>query len=373
MDASDRYTRRFVMSGLGASVLLPAGLAWASKPRFTRLREETFSCGGQTYRVEIYKCHAFAQALGIADDQSDIACEFIKIPDGSFLQGSGKAEQDAMARAEGSGIAGRYNREHESPQRTVTVPSFLLARTPVTKTLWRELALLSGSPPTPSFFQHSDERAPVEQVSWVDVRQWIHGVNQMHFLSLRLPSESEWEYACRAGTTTPLYNGDMTILGVANCPEIDEIGWYMGNCAVDYEGAVDSSNWPQKQYPHTRAGTLPVGLKRENAFGLYDMMGNVMEWTEDWSHKDYVDAPTDGSAWTGGDWIPGSLINGPVGPEGPHVTVRDGTDVPGRVRRGGSWRQLAFNFRSALRSHRGPNFTDANHGFRVAAAVPAGL
>ena len=89
------------------------------------------------------------------------------------------------------------------------------------------------------------------------------------------------EYACRASTTTPIYNGKMTVLGHCNSPELDEIGWYMGNSGVDYEGGVDSSRWVEKQYNHTRAGTHPVGKKKANAFGLCDMIGNVMEWCED--------------------------------------------------------------------------------------------
>jgi hypothetical protein len=241
----------------------------------------------------------------------------------------------------------------------------------VTQKLWRAFAAASGQPGNPSFFANAGDRAPVEQVSWNQVKAWLSGVNK-HGAQLRLPSESEWEYACRSGTTTHLYNGNMTIISPSNSPEVDEIGWYTGNASVTYEGSVSTSRWPRKQYDYPSAGTKPVGLKRENAFGLYDMIGNVMEWMEDHAHADYSGAPTDGSAWIGGATIAGSLINGPLGPEGPEVTVRDGTDVPGRMRRGGSWRQLTFNIRSATRSNRGPNFTDANHGFRIAAPLVGG-
>ena len=136
--------------------------------------------------------------------------------------------------------------------------------------------------------------------------------------------------------------------------------------------ASDNAPGKLKALPDTRAGTHPVGKKTENAFGLYDMIGNVMEWCEDHAHADYTGAPADGSAWIGGNWIPGSAVNGPLSTDDSKSRVPDGKDVPGRVRRGGSWRQLTYNIRSAMRSIRGPNFSDSNHGFRVAAPAPAG-
>ena len=342
---------------------------------FTWLRKEEFSCGGQAHTVHIYQCDVFAKALGLAEDETDIACEFVLVPGGRFTMGSSKAEQDAMAKSR----PGRnpilnsnsrfYNRTAESPQHFVDVPAFLMARTEVTQKVWRQLARLAGLPESPSFFKNAGERAAVEQVSWNDVAKWMDAINKEHGLSLRLPSEAEWEYACRAGTTTPIYNGEMTIRGHCDCPELDEIGWYMGNCGVNYEGGVDSSRWIEKQYNHRLAGTQPVGGMKENAFGLYDMIGNVMEWCEDHAHANYQNAPTDGSAWLGGNWIPGRGINGPLSEDDSKFGVADGRDVPGRVRRGGSWRQLTYNTRSAMRSFRGPNFADSNHGFRVVVPV----
>jgi formylglycine-generating enzyme required for sulfatase activity len=290
--------------------------------------------------------------------------------------GSSQAEQDAMdqSRPDKRPVfnSGLYSRKGESPQHRVNVPAFLLARTEVTQKLWRGLAELAGLPEAPSFFKNAGDRAPVEQVSWDDVTKWIQAINKAHGLSLRLPTEAEWEYACRAGTTTPIYNGKMTILGHCNSPELDEIGWYMGNSGVDYAGGVDSARWVEKQYKHTRAGTHPVGKKKANAFGLCDMIGNVMEWCEDHAHANYIGAPADGSAWIGGNWIPGSAVNGPLSTDDSQARVTEGKDVPGRIRRGGSWRQLTYNIRSAMRSFRGPSFSDSNHGFRVAAPAPAG-
>lgn len=116
-------------------------------------------------------------------------------------------------------------------------------------------------------------------------------------LTFRLPSEAEWEYACRAGTTGALYTGPLTILGECNGPELDPIVWYGGNSGVDYEGGWDSSDWPKKQYDHRRAGTHPVRQKQPNPWGLYDMLGNVWEWCEDGWHGSYEGAPADGAAW----------------------------------------------------------------------------
>ena len=353
----------------------PAG----SIPGFSFLREETFSCGGQEQSVSIFRNDTFAKALGLNGDQTDIACEFILIPRGQFTMGSSQAEQVQMAESRPGrhpifNSASRfYSRTQESPQHRVDVQPFLLARTEVTQELWRRLAKLAGLPESPSFF-NAGKHAPVEQVSWDDAKRWMQAINEAHGLSLRLPTEAEWEYACRAGTTTPIYNGTMTIRGHCDCPELDEIAWYMGNCGVDYRGGVDSSRWREKHYDHKTAGTHSVGQKKENAFGLFDMIGNVMEWCEDHAHADYSNAPTDGSAWLGGNWVAGSSVNGPLSRADSRVGKRRGQqDEPGRVRRGGSWRQLAYNIRSAMRSFRGRDFADSNQGFRVASDLPTGF
>ena len=114
-----------------------------------------------------------------------------------------------------------------------------------------------------------------------------------------LPSEAQWEYACRAGTETALYSGNLEILGERNAPALDPIAWYGGNSGVDFDlkDGHDSSDWSEKQYPHTRAGTRPVKLKRVNPWGLYDLLGNVWEWTQDPWHVSYQGAPANGSAW----------------------------------------------------------------------------
>jgi formylglycine-generating enzyme required for sulfatase activity len=163
-------------------------------------------------------------------------------------------------------------------------------------------------------------------------------------VELRLPTEAEWEYACRAGTTTALYTSDIEILGERNASALDPIAWYGGNSGVDFEldNGWDSSDWDEKQYPHTRAGTRPVGLKDVNPWGLCDMLGNVWEWCADHWHDSYNGAPVDGTAWIDSDAGAGTR----------------------RVLRGGSWNSFARSVRSAYRHAFDPGIRYYIIGFR---------
>ena len=197
---------------------------------------------------------------------------FRLIPAGSFTMGSPKAEQDAMvtASADGAGAERAWRRPEREWVRLETEHQVTLSRPfycgkyEVTQEQWE---LVMGN--NPSHFQNAGKNAPVEDVSWHDCQAFVKRLCQMEGVpegTYRLLTEAEWEYACRAGTRTALYNGEMDILGVNNVPAVDPIGWYTGNSGVDYEGAYDSSPWPQKQYDHRRAGTHPVGGKRPNGF-----------------------------------------------------------------------------------------------------------
>jgi len=189
---------------------------------------------------------------------------------------------------------------------------------------------------------HPSSRRPVEQVSWDDCKKFIEEVNEQALgLDVRLPMEAEWEYACRAGTTTATWAGDLKIVGENHAPVLDDIAWYGGNSGKDFDlpKGWDSSSWPNKQYPHTQAGTRVVGMKAPNPLGLRDMLGNVWEWCADW-YGTYDTSPA-------------------VDPTGPAV----GSD---RVLRGGAWIYTARFVRAACRGAVVPGLRGANLGFRLA-------
>jgi formylglycine-generating enzyme required for sulfatase activity len=215
-----------------------------------------------------------------------IGMEFVPIPAGKFEMGSPS---------------------DEGPLHHVNIEKpFYMGRYEVTQKQWR--AIMGDNP---SDFKGDD--LPVETVSWYEVREFIKKLNEKEGIdTYRLPSEAEWEYACRAGTTTRYSFGDSE-------SELGDYAWYTVNSGDN---------------------THPVGRKKPNPWGLYDMRGNVWEWVQDSWHSNYNDAPTDGSAWESGD----------------------GTF---RVIRGGGWRSFARNCRSALRFHGVPRFRFSDLGFRL--------
>ena len=190
----------------------------------------------------------------------------------------------------------------------------------------------------PSYFQ--DPNRPAENVSWDDCQDFIRKINEFGNIGARLPTEAEWEYACRAGTTTALPNGkNLRVLGECNGPKLDDIAWYGGNSCVGFElsNGYDCSGWPNKQYSGSRAGTHPVGRKQPNAWGFYDMIGNVLEWCGDW-YGDYQGDAVDPQGAASGDY---------------------------RVLRGGSWFSYARYCRSAIRFRISPGYRYWDCGLRL--------
>ncbi|MDB9545188.1 SUMF1/EgtB/PvdO family nonheme iron enzyme [Microcystis aeruginosa CS-1036] len=221
-----------------------------------------------------------------------ITLEMVNLPAGEFLMGSPDSDPDA--------------RSYEKPPHQVQVNSFAIGKYPVTQAQYE--AVMGTNP---SHFKNNPQN-PVEQVNWNDAQAFCRKLSQITGKTYRLPTEAEWEYACRAGTTTRYYFGD-------DANQLGDYAWYDGN---------------------SQKTTHPVGQKKPNAWGLYDMSGNVWEWCEDDWHDNYIGAPKDGSAW---------LKNGnncsPV--------------------RGGSWCVNPNYCRSAFRSPYDRRDDDGNLGFRV--------
>nr|WP_239124884.1 formylglycine-generating enzyme family protein [Leptolyngbya sp. CCY15150] len=236
-----------------------------------------------------------------------VTLDLMLMPSGTFTMGS----------PDGEGY------KDEQPQHSVTIASFWMGKYPVTQSQWRTVSALPrierDLDVDPASFK-GDNR-PVEKVSWYDAVEFCQRLSKHTEREYRLPSEAEWEYACRAGTTTPFYVGPTITTDLAN-----------------YNGNYTYSNGSTGIY---REETTEVGSFPANAFGLYDMHGNVWEWCLDHWHDTYQDAPTDGSAWVAGG------------------------DNALRVLRGGSWSGNPRNCRSANRGWFGPGGRYNYVGFRV--------
>jgi formylglycine-generating enzyme required for sulfatase activity len=181
----------------------------------------------------------------------------------------------------------------------------------------------------------SSER-PVESVGWNDTQAFCSRLaGRFRDLDFGLPTEAQWEYACRAGSSGATYAGELEVLGINHAPVLDAIAWYAGNSGHRFELAVgeDASSWPETQYPFTRAGTRTVGQKIANAWGLFDMLGNVWEWCQDEWQEQYGIPPT----------------------------IADGVL---RTIRGGSFRSAPANLRAARRDRKSSSTKSIDLGFR---------
>jgi formylglycine-generating enzyme required for sulfatase activity len=261
-----------------------------------------------------------------------VALTMVEIPAGTFLMGSppGEEGRDVYASLDSDlkkslGIEGR----DVEAQRRVTVPAFRIGRFPITQAQWKLVARLGKIErelnADPSYFKGPER--PVENVSWEDAIEFCRRLSKLTKRNYTLPSEAQWEYACRAGTITPFHFGETLITELAN-----------------YDGNYTYGQGPQGAY---REQTTNVGSFPANAWGLQDMHGNVWEWCLDRWHPSLAKAPTDGSAWQ----------------EPAPEVAKQYQDL--RLLRGGSWYFSPGLCRSAYRSITHPDGRHGNVGFRV--------
>ena len=267
--------------------------------------------------------HQKGQAQHFIEDLNGILLDMILIPSGTFMMGSPETEEDRSPR--------------EGPQHQVTLPLFFMGRYPVTQAQWKEVAtwdlVQTQLDPDPSRFKGLDR--PVERISWYEAVEFCDRLTQRSGRPYRLPSEAEWEYACRSNTTTPFHFGETITTDLANYDGT-------GNEAYGWKGSYGRG--PKGIH---RKGTTPVGsFGVANAFGLYDMHGNVWEWCTDPWHKDYENSPKDGMIW------------------------EDGGDKKRRLLRGGSWFNYPRDCRSAYRIGNSPGYRLDYIGFRVCCSPP---
>ncbi|NOT60893.1 MAG: SUMF1/EgtB/PvdO family nonheme iron enzyme [Acidobacteria bacterium] len=266
----------------------------------------------------------------------DLTLEMVEIPGGTFTMGTSEADaKDARKEIQRYYKDGGDWVKDEMPQHEVTVSPFYLGKFTITQAQWREVASwpqvereLKAEPsycPKDKRRKESDDQRPVEQISWEDAQEFCARLSAKTGRAYRLPTEAEWEYACRAGTTTPF------AFGPTIAPEF-----------VNYD-----SEYPYAQTPKSkpRNETVAVGtLGVANPFGLYDMHGNVWEWCQDWFSDNYYD-----------ECKKQGVAVDPTGPE----------DGQSRVLRGGSWINLSDVCRSACRLDDGPGYRYYGVGVRV--------
>ncbi len=258
------------------------------------LQLEPAGADARAAQDKLYQWELVAEPVaGKAFNDCPACPEMVELPTGSFDMGANNGEAN------------------EQPVHRVSVKAFAIGKTEVTQAQW--VAMMGTNP---SEFNSCGDTCPVEQVSWEDAQLYIKKLIAKTGKQYRLPTEAEWEYACRAGSQQEYCGSDNP----------DSVSWYSGNTGAFFNNPFS------------------VAKKQANAFGLYDMSGNVWEWVEDNYHENYAGAPTDGSAWIGGSSM--------------------------RVLRGGSWGKLPKFSRAAARHKFGTNYRDFSFGFRLARTLP---
>ena len=286
-------------------VLRPFSFEIATVDRSTRNQWKIIRRSGEALLYE--------ERLGNA-----LSLEMVAIPAGRFVMGSPEDEPERSSQ--------------ESPQHEVQVNDFYMGRYPVTQAQWRFVAALPQVERKlsldPSRFK--GKTRPVEQISWFDAVEFCARLGECTGLNYCLPTEAEWEYACRAGTTTPFHFGETISPDLAN-----------------YHGSETYKKGPKGEY---RQETTPINHFRiANAFGLCDMHGNVLEWCQDYWHGNYEGAPTDGNAWL------------------------NENENAKHIVRGGSWSNVPWYCRSAYYFSYSPDVTYPDLGFRVVCRAPKTL
>jgi formylglycine-generating enzyme required for sulfatase activity len=271
-----------------------------------------------------------------------LALTLLWIPPGRFSMGSPPAEPE--------------RHDSEGPQHLVQLQGFFLGQTPITQAQWRAVAQSQERPgerwgltlnPNPSRFmgdkgglfpgEANTDHRPVEQVSWLEAIEFCSRLSQRTGRPYTLPSEAQWEYACRAATTTAFHFGETITPELAN-----------------YDGTSTYADGSKGEY---RKQTTPVGMFPANAWGLQDLHGNVWEWCLDHWHHSYEGAPADGSAW----------LN-PAEPNNKATTEKGNnsdSEQQTRLLRGGSWSLLPRYCRSAYRINIPPDARGNGLGFCV--------
>jgi formylglycine-generating enzyme required for sulfatase activity len=312
-----------VAAGTGAAIAVPSLHRLLSKPRLQPIAFDTVTVDakGTGNLRQKYTATAFTEEIG-----SGVGIDMVSIPGGSFVMGSPADEPERQA--------------NEGPQHMVTLSQFFIGAFPITQTQWSATVVAHPNPirrnldPNPSFFKGID--LPVESITWNQAEELCLRLGALTGRAYRLPSEAEWEYACRAGAITAFCFGPTLTPELAN---------YCGTggavCGEDDGKSIASDVYAGQSYGSGSYGQGPVGVFRgktsraatfpRNRFGLYDMHGNVWEYCLDLWSANYAEAPLDGSA----------NLSGPA----------DGQ----RILRGGSWSHNPAICRSAYRDSIAPS------------------
>ena len=295
----------------------------------------TLNDKGEEIRREQREAKYYSENLS-----NSVALDMVAIPAGSFWMGTEDREIKKLCQT--------YEKDwfrRESPQHEVTLPTFFMGRYPITQAQWRVVAgweeVEQKLEPDPSYFKKPYRgidrwTLPVDNISWDDAKEFCARLSNKTKKEYRLPTEAEWEYACRAGTTTPFHFGETISTDLAN---------YRGTDG-EFEGKIYPGNYGRGLKGVYREQTTPVGyFKSANAFGLCDLHGQVWEWCRDDWHNNYDNAPNDSSA-------------------------REGENSNKKVIRGGSWYLYPYECRSGSRGYISRDKRFDVIGFRVMCVAP---